>query len=138
MNKLIIATIIGMLTIPSLNTEANASNFTSTNEIVTGEKPNRIPAFPGGQAAMRIFFLEEVKYPEMARKQNIQGTVYIGFDVDERGYIVNAHIVKGVEHDLDQEALRVVNAMPKWAPGAVAGIEKGMQLTLPVRFEIED
>lgn len=95
-----------------------------------------MPQFPGGQEALKNFIAENVKYPSNAEKNNIEGKVYISFVIDTDGTIVESKVVKGVENDLDQEALRVINSLPKWKPGYQKGIAVKVAYTIPISFKL--
>ncbi|MFW6371640.1 MAG: TonB family protein, partial [Bacteroidota bacterium] len=80
-----------------------------------------MPEFPGGELALRRHVANNIKYPETAQKNGIQGRVYVSFVVDKEGNVANARIARGVDPSLDKEALRVINSLPAWEPG----IQKG-------------
>lgn len=95
------------------------------------------PVFPGGNEGMIQFLTSELKYPETAKKNNVQGTVYVSFVVKENGKVTNAKIVKSVDPELDAEALRVINAMPDWTPGTKNGKATNFDMQLPLRFALQ-
>ena len=78
--------------------------------------------FPGGQTALMKWLSNNVRYPESAQQNDIQGRVVVRFVVEKDGSIGAATIVKGVDKDLDREALRVVKKMPRWQPGKNNGV----------------
>ena len=94
--------------------------------------------FPGGQAAMMKWLSNNVRYPESAQQNDIQGRVVVKFVVEKDGSIGHATIVKGVDRDLDREALRVVSKMPKWQPGKNNGVPVRSYFNLPVMFKIQN
>ncbi|TLX72608.1 energy transducer TonB [Labilibacter sediminis] len=93
-----------------------------------------MPEFPGGNEAMRQFIAQTVKYPEEALKQNIFGRVYVSFIIDYNGEVKDAKIIRGVHEIINNEALRVVNAMPKWRPGYQRGKPVNVSYTVPINF----
>ena len=93
-------------------------------------------SFPGGMANCLKFLSENVKYPEDCKKEGIQGRVIAQFIIDKDGSIKDVKIVRGVHPSLDKEAIRVIEAMPKWTPGKVKGEPVKCQYTLPVAFKI--
>jgi TonB family protein len=101
-------------------------------------KVEEMPEFPGGQLALKEFISQSVKYPEDARKNGIQGRVYVQFVVSKDGTVQNATIVRGVDPLLDNEALRVVNTMPAWKPGKQKGEAVDVSFTVPVAFALSD
>lgn len=94
------------------------------------------PDFPGGDAARIRYFNENINYPVEARELNIQGTVYIGFIVEPDGSISNISLLRGIGGGCDEEALRVVAAMPRWKPGKQRNQAVRVKFTLPVRFTL--
>jgi TonB family protein len=92
------------------------------------------PEFPGGQDSLQAFLENNLVYPEKAKREHIQGKVYIGFLVDRTGKIKNPKILSSVSEELDNEALRVVNMMPDWKPGTAGGSVVDVQYILPIDF----
>jgi periplasmic protein TonB len=100
------------------------------------EEVEVMPAYPGGQEALLEFLGENVKYPKNAAKNKIQGKVFVNFIVDETGAVTNAKIVRGVDPDLDKEALRVINLLEKWTPGKNKGKAVKVKFTIPINFAL--
>jgi periplasmic protein TonB len=96
-----------------------------------------MPEFPGGEAALRAFIANAIKYPVIAQENGIQGKVYVTFVVDADGGISDARIARGVDPSLDQEALRVVNMLPKWKPGKQRGKPVRVSYTVPINFVLQ-
>lgn len=94
--------------------------------------------FPGGQAALMKWLANNVRYPETAQQNDIQGRVVVKFVVEKDGSIGAATIYKGVDKDLDREALRVVKKMPKWQPGKNNGVPVRSYFNLPVLFRLQN
>ena len=94
--------------------------------------------FPGGQAALMKWLSNNIRYPESAQANDIQGRVIVKFVVEKDGSIGTATIAKGVDKDLDREALRVVKKMPKWQPGKNNGVAVRSYFTLPVTFKLQN
>ena len=80
--------------------------------------------------------INNVRYPETAMKQGLQGIVYVSFVVEKDGRIADAKIAKGIGNPLDEEALRVVMAMPKWVPGYDKGKPVKVLFTMPIQFKL--
>ena len=95
------------------------------------------PTFPGGQAAMYEFLKQELRYPQMAAENNIQGRVVVQFVVEKDGSIGEVKVVRSVDLDLDNEAVRFVKAMPKFIPGRMNGQSVRVWFTLPVNFKLK-
>ncbi|NTW23768.1 MAG: energy transducer TonB, partial [Lentimicrobium sp.] len=75
------------------------------------------PSFPGGDEARIRFLTDNIKYPQIARESSIQGTVYVTFVVEKNGNVTDVRILRGIGGGCDEEAVRVIKAMPKWNPG---------------------
>lgn len=111
-------------------------NVDSNSAVTFAEQ---MPEFPGGQQALMEFLRQNVRYPEMERDNDVQGTVYVGFVVDKTGKVRDAQLLRGVPKGpgLDSEALRVVRMMPDWKPGMQSGKAVHVQFTLPVKFTLK-
>jgi TonB family protein len=96
-----------------------------------------MPKFPGGDLALRKYIAANIKYPEDAQKQGIQGKVYVTFVVTKTGEVGGAKIARGVSSSLDDEALRVVRGLPKWTPGTQRGKAVNVQYTVPINFVLQ-
>jgi protein TonB len=96
-----------------------------------------MPAFPGGDLALRKYIAQSVKYPVIAQENGIQGKVFVTFVVDKDGSVTNARIARGVDPSIDKEALRVVNSLPKWKPGKQRGKAVRVSYTVPINFVLQ-
>ena len=94
--------------------------------------------FPGGQAALMKWLNQNIRYPEAAQQNDIQGRVVVQFVVEKDGSVGQAKILRGVDKDLDREALRVVSKMPKWQPGKNNGVTVRSYFNLPVSFKLQN
>lgn len=94
------------------------------------------PSFPGGDKEMAVFINEHMKYPEDARNRYIDGTVYIRFTVDFDGSIKDISVAKGVHELLDNEAMRIIKAMPNWNPGIHHNRPVSVQYTVSISFRL--
>ena len=99
--------------------------------------PGVMPSFPGGMGECMEFLAKNIKYPAEAQKAKIEGRVIVQFVVGKDGQISDAKVVRGVSPELDAEALRVVNTMPKWQPGMIRGHAVEMKYTIPVNFRLQ-
>lgn len=95
------------------------------------------PSFPGGESAMYEWLSKNINYPVIAQENNIQGRVVMQFVVGRNGEIEEVEILRGVDSSLDQEALRVIKAMPRWIPGKQGGNAVKVRYTLPVQFKLQ-
>ena len=95
-----------------------------------------MPEFPGGQEALQKFLAENLKYPEEGLESSSSGTVYVSFEVDTNGKIINPVILRGIGKAFDDEVLRVIGLMPKWKPGLQRSKPVRVRMNLPVKFSI--
>ncbi|MBO4645740.1 MAG: energy transducer TonB [Bacteroidales bacterium] len=93
--------------------------------------------FPGGMSALQEFLAANCHYPQKARENGQQGVVLLEFVVEKDGTISNITVLRGVCEALDEEAIRVVKAMPKWKPGENNGQPSRSYFQLPITFAIE-
>lgn len=97
------------------------------------------PEFPnGGLPGLMQFLSENIKYPVNAQKNGTQGRVTVQFIVNADGSLSNISIIRGVDPDLDGEAVRVISTMPKWKPGMQKGKPVRVKFTVPVMFRLSD
>ena len=122
--------------------EENGIDIAELNSLIVEEDSTQapytiveqMPEYPGGEAALRKYLSTNVKYPQIATENGIQGKVYINFVVDRNGGISNVKVARGVDSSLDKEAIRVVKAMPKWIPGKQNGETVRVSYTVPINF----
>ena len=96
-----------------------------------------VPMFPGGNKGLQSYFDKSIQYPEEASSEGVEGVVNVTFVVDENGKL-SGLTTQGQKlgYGLEEEALRVVKAMPSWTPGRLKGNNVKTKYTLPVRFEL--
>lgn len=113
-----------------------------TEEEDNGDGPylavGKMGEFPGGQMELMKFMQDNIKYPEAAFKKGIQGRVIVKFIITKNGKIESPKIVKGVDPELDAEAIRVVSSMPDWIPAENGGKPVASWFTIPVTFRLPD
>ena len=100
------------------------------------DMPEQMPQYPGGADAMDSFIRGNMRYPQKAKKNNIQGKVYIQFIVEKDGSITSVEVRKGANDLLNQEAIRVIRLMPEWNPGSMRGKKVRVRYTLPITFSL--
>ena len=96
-----------------------------------------MPSFPGGQEKLMHYLATNIKYPQIARESNVQGRVYLSFVVEPDGSVSNVKVLRGIGAGCDEEAMRVVKAMPKWSPGKQRGKAVRVSYNLPVNFKLQ-
>lgn len=110
---------------------------TAATEADVYEVVENMPEFPnGGITALMKYLSDNIRYPEAAHKAGIQGRVTVQFVVGKDGSIGNVSILRGVNADLDAEAIRVISSMPKWKPGTQKGEPVKVKYTVPVMFRL--
>ena len=119
-----------------VNTNAMAQNKKKANDKVL-EKAEVMPEYPGGDQAMMDFVAKNVQYPQEARDNEISGRVLVSFIVEKDGSIADVKVVKGIGGGCDEEAVRVVKAMPKWKPGKDKGKPVRVSYMMPFTFKLQ-
>lgn len=112
--------------------------------VIEEEKPEepvrfvqQMPQFPDGDAALLKWLATNIKYPNIAKENGIQGRVIAEFVVSKTGDISNVKIVRGIGGGCDEEAIRVIKEMPRWKPGKNNGREVPVTFTLPISFKLQ-
>ncbi|MDY6437019.1 MAG: M56 family metallopeptidase [Bacteroidales bacterium] len=95
-----------------------------------------MPEYFGGVNAMFDFIQKNVKYPESAKKKGIEGRVFVQFVVEKDGNLSSFQVLRGVNDELNDEAIRVLKMMPKWKPGMKDGKPVRVQYTMPFKFQL--
>jgi TonB family protein len=134
--KLLFALPTLALAILLVSWQPTGASTPSSSKAITFTGPGQLPEFPGGQDALIKFMSTNLKYPETARKDRVEGQVFVVFTVRASGQVTDATVKRGVRADLDAEALRVVNAMPNWKPAVTDGKPSDAQMTLPISFKL--
>ncbi|MBQ8220358.1 MAG: energy transducer TonB [Bacteroidaceae bacterium] len=101
------------------------------------QTPERLPEYPGGMKAMMEYLNKNIRYPKQCQKKGITGRVIAQFVINTDGSISDVEVIKKVHPLLDQEAVRVIQEMPKWQPGMQKGKNVRVRFTLPVNFNLK-
>lgn len=117
------------------NPSNDCTNSTGTSAIFTIVEEN--PSFPTGQSALFKYLADNIKYPAAAKANTIEGSVYVGFVVETGGCLTNVQIKRGIGYGCDEEAIRVIQSMPKWISGKQQGKPVRVAYTLPIKFKLE-
>lgn len=99
-----------------------------------------MPEYPGGKDSMNRFIQRNLQYPEYAKDNNIEGTVYASFVVEKDGKVTDVKILRSIKPTCiacDSEVIRVIKKMPNWKPGKSNGKLVRVQYTLPVKFAMK-
>lgn len=94
------------------------------------------PEFPGGQDALLKHIAKNTVYPDSARDNGIQGKVFISFVINKEGYVTKVKTVRSVHPILDNEAIRVIESLPKWKPGKQRGQYVNVNFIIPINFTL--
>ena len=111
-----------------------AKSDTLKEELIFGEIAETQPMFRGGQSALLQYINDNVKYPEEARKDHLEGRVVVNFTIERDGSITDVNVVKSAHPILDKEAVRVVESMPKWRPGTRNGESIRVKYNIPIKI----
>ncbi len=122
------ATVAVMLTAGSLNVSAQEEPMT---------QPEIAPEFPGGTVALLSLIQQNIKYPEEAKEQEIQGRVIVQFTIEKDGSVTDVKVVKSVHPLVDEQVVRAVSAMPAWKPGMHEGKPVRVSYSMPFRFRLQ-
>lgn len=126
-----------------LSTASFAQNDTIAYEAYGTDSHGRLLWFdpvehhPRFDGDINSWLMANLKYPPTAAESNIEGRVIVQFMVKADGTITDAKVRRGVAPELDAEALRVVNSMPKWIPANKDGKDIDCKFTLPVPFKLQ-
>lgn len=131
-----------------MDTEADENTEIEFQEIeVQEEEPEEtdevfliveeMPTFPGGDTELRKFLAQSVKYPVIAQENGIQGRVFVSFVINSKGEVTNVRVARPFDPNLDKEAVRVVQSMPKWKPGMQRGKPVKVSYTVPINFVLQ-
>ncbi len=96
-----------------------------------------MPKFPGGDAELLKFIAKNVKYPQESQDKGEQGRVICSFVVTKDGTLTNYKVLRGISPALDQEAVRVLQMMPRWTPGTQRGELVAVKYTVPITFKLQ-
>ena len=131
-------------TTPAVKSTSKAGEITAESsapkKVFTGkvyEIVEQMPEYPGGLTALMNYLRVNTRYPAVAQKAGIEGRVIVSFIVEPNGSVSNVEIVRSVDTELDQEALRVVRQMPKWKPGTQNGVAMRVKYRLPITFTLK-
>lgn len=95
------------------------------------------PMFMGKDAnAFTVWVMGNIKYPEVARENGVQGRVTLQFTVEKDGRVTKVKVLRGVDPSLDKEAVRVVSMSPKWTPGRQRDHTVAVTYTFPIQFAL--
>ncbi|MDY0216638.1 MAG: energy transducer TonB [Bacteroidales bacterium] len=119
--------------VPTIRVSDQVSDSNAVYTVV-----EQLPDFPGGNEARMQFLNKHIKYPESAKEDGIQGTVYATFIVEKDGSLSDIKILRGLSSEINAEVIRVIELFPKWIPGKQNGKIVRVQYSIPFRFRLDD
>lgn len=134
MKKLIL---MSMMAVCCFMTASAQKTVISQNDQKVYDVVEQLPEYPGGMMAMMEYLQTNMTYPKDAEKQKVEGRVLVVFIVETDGSVSNVKVAKNVFPSLDEEAVRVVESMPKWTPGKEKGKAVRTKFTLPIMFRLK-
>lgn len=95
------------------------------------------PVFPGGENGLIKYIADNYRYPHRDREEGNEGRIYVKFTIGKDGSVEDAQILRGINSRMDEEAIRVINTLPKWTPGKNAGSPVRVTFTMPIKLTLE-
>lgn len=134
----ILALLLCLISVQGQNQQPEVQPSTKTEQ--HGEErvydaAEEMPSFPGGMGALKQYLSEKIKYPKDAEEKGIQGRVLCTFVVKRDGSITDVKVYRSVAPSLDAEAVRVIQAMPRWIPGKQDGKPCRVKFMINVNFK---
>lgn len=96
------------------------------------------PVPPGGVMGFYQYIQKNLKYPKVARENNVQGKVRVAFVVEKDGSLSNIKVTESLTPETDAEAIRLIQNCPKWTPGMSRGMPVRVQYSVPIKFELPE
>lgn len=127
-------TLLLLLIIMAMPLSAQTVGATDNEPVYNMAMVQQQPKFPGGASEMYKWLGNNIKYPEEAKKEGVSGKVIVDFVITKTGTTDKVRVVRGLHPALDEEAVRVIKAMPAWTPGKQNGQPVNVSYTLPITF----
>lgn len=116
--------------------EYESSRISEINQSPVFTIVEEMPEFVGGMEAWNHFLAMNLIYPVQAFRERIEGTVYVSFVIDETGSAIEIKALRGLEGGCTEEAIRIIQIMPKWKPGRQKGKPVRVLFNMPIRFQL--
>jgi TonB family protein len=126
-----------MLTALSCTSQVTTPDTDQIKKVKKAEELDIQPQYPGGMEAMFTYLGENIKYPEDAKNDSIEGTVYVQFLVSETGELKEVKSIKKVHASLDESAVKTISTMPNWTPGKIGEKAYAVKMILPIKFALK-
>lgn len=124
-----------LLSTISLSATSQQNNNNTAHDHIFVEVETQA-AFPGGQRELMQWIKDNLRYPESALENHLEGKVIVKFTIEKDGSVTEPKVVRGVNDEFDAEALRLVKLMPKWQPGTNNGVPVKSYFTMPFIFRL--
>ncbi|QKJ32485.1 TonB family protein [Mucilaginibacter mali] len=124
------------LTVNAQNKPAKPTPPKSANSNAVFTAVEQAASFPGGLEKFGPYLAKTIKYPAKARKNNVQGKVFVQFVVEKDGSLANMKVLRGIGSGCDEEAIRALKNGPKWIPGKQNGKIVRSEYTVPISFQL--
>ena len=115
----------------------SGKSFDQKGNVYKFERAEIEPKFDGGEAAFSDFLVEHVHYPKIAKRNNVQGKVFVSFVIERDGRVVDVRLIRGIGSGCDEEAMRAVKSSPNWTPGYQFGMPVRVQYNVPIGFALK-
>jgi protein TonB len=126
---------------PAINSNSKNEIKAVKEENMNEEEPfvvvEEMPAYPGGDSTLLAYISQNIKYPEIAKKNNIQGRVILRFCISSKGNVDRVSVLRGVDPEIDAEAVRVISSLPAFKPGKQGGKPVPVWYMVPVTFALK-
>ena len=97
-----------------------------------------MPQFPGGETKLMEHIAKNLTYPQEARDKGIEGRVFVAMVIEKDGSVSNVKVLRGIGGGCDEEAVRVISALPKWKPGKINGEPVRESYQIPINFKLTE
>jgi protein TonB len=111
-------------------------NSVASSQPFNSASVDKTPEFKGGEDALIKFLQNNIYFNERARLAGVKGRVYASFIINSKGEVEAIKIIRGIGYGLDDEVIRVLNAMPKWEPGYYHGVAVSTIMNIPIAFNV--
>jgi len=115
----------------------SGTSTTKSGKTVQFTKDLILPAFNGGEHAFGMFLAHNMRYPRVAKENNVQGKVFVNFIIDENGKLTNLRIIRGIGSGCDDEVIKVLKLSPPWQPEVKYGVAVKEYFTIPISFTLQ-
>ncbi|NTW34303.1 MAG: energy transducer TonB [Bacteroidetes bacterium] len=121
-----------------INEDSKVKEIIDLNDDKIFVSTDILPEFVGGIEALYKWLYDNTKYPQLARETGISGTVYVSFVIEKDGSVTDINLMNNIGGGCGEEALRVINLMPKWKAGRQNNRPVRVKLNLPIKFMFND